>query len=250
MIPDKIARDRIGARHPSPPLEPGLYVVATPIGNLRDITLRALDILAAADRVYAEDTRVTRKLLDAYGLKPQLGAYHEHNAEARARGDSWRAGARRERGADLRRRHAAGFRSRLQAGARRDRGGPSRVPDPRRFGAARGLGGVRACRPTASCSRASCRRSRARAARHWRSWREIDATLDLLRNRPAPGGSLCRHGRSARAAARSGCARTDQAVRGNAARHARCAGRALRRSGRAERGDRRCRRPAAAEAAR
>jgi 16S rRNA (cytidine1402-2'-O)-methyltransferase len=60
--------------------------VATPIGNLRDITLRALDILAAADRVYAEDTRVARKLLDAYGLKPRLGAYHEHNAEV-ARGE-------------------------------------------------------------------------------------------------------------------------------------------------------------------
>ena len=63
-------------------LEPGLYVVATPIGNLRDITLRALDILGAASRVYAEDTRVTRTLLDAYGLKPKLGAYHEHNAES------------------------------------------------------------------------------------------------------------------------------------------------------------------------
>lgn len=75
-------RDRIGARESSPPLEAGLYVVATPIGNLRDITLRALDILGGADRVYAEDTRVAMKLLDAYGLKPKLGAYHEHNAEA------------------------------------------------------------------------------------------------------------------------------------------------------------------------
>lgn len=74
-------RDRIGAREPSPPPEAGLYVVATPIGNLRDITLRALDILGAANRVYAEDTRVARKLLDAYGLKPRLGAYHEHNGE-------------------------------------------------------------------------------------------------------------------------------------------------------------------------
>jgi 16S rRNA (cytidine1402-2'-O)-methyltransferase len=75
-------RDRIGARESSPPLEAGLYVVATPIGNLRDITLRALDILGAADRVYAEDTRVAMKLLDAYGVKPKLAAYHEHNAEA------------------------------------------------------------------------------------------------------------------------------------------------------------------------
>jgi 16S rRNA (cytidine1402-2'-O)-methyltransferase len=80
--PDESAPDRIGARQPSPPLETGLYVVATPIGNLRDITLRALDILGAAARVYAEDTRTSRKLLDAYGLKPRLAAYHEHNAEA------------------------------------------------------------------------------------------------------------------------------------------------------------------------
>jgi len=80
--PDDLGRDRIGAREASPPLETGLYVVATPIGNLRDVTLRALDVLAAVDRVYAEDTRVARKLLDAYGLKVRLGSYHEHNAEA------------------------------------------------------------------------------------------------------------------------------------------------------------------------
>ncbi|HRP09636.1 MAG TPA: 16S rRNA (cytidine(1402)-2'-O)-methyltransferase [Terricaulis sp.] len=80
------ARERIGARGASPPPEPGLYVVATPIGNLRDITLRALDILGGVDRVYAEDTRVARKLLDAYGLKPRLSAYHDHS-DAAARED-------------------------------------------------------------------------------------------------------------------------------------------------------------------
>jgi 16S rRNA (cytidine1402-2'-O)-methyltransferase len=80
--PQDGASERIGAREASPPLEPGLYVVSTPIGNLRDITLRALDTLACVDRVYAEDTRVARKLLDAYGLRPRLGVYHEHNAEA------------------------------------------------------------------------------------------------------------------------------------------------------------------------
>lgn len=80
--PNEIGRDRIGARQPSPPLEAGLYVVATPIGNLRDITLRALDVLGAVDRLYAEDTRVARKLLDAYGLKPRLSAYHDHSNEA------------------------------------------------------------------------------------------------------------------------------------------------------------------------
>jgi 16S rRNA (cytidine1402-2'-O)-methyltransferase len=61
-------------------LAPGLYVTATPIGNLGDVTLRALSVLASADFVLCEDTRVTRRLLDRYGLKPQLLAYHEHNA--------------------------------------------------------------------------------------------------------------------------------------------------------------------------
>jgi len=60
-----------------------LHVVATPIGNLRDITLRALDILGAADAVVCEDTRVTGKLLAAHGLKCPLVSYHEHNAERR-----------------------------------------------------------------------------------------------------------------------------------------------------------------------
>src|ERR1700749_4819602 len=64
------------------PLESGLYVVSTPIGNLRDITLRALDVLSAADLVLAEDTRVTGKLLNAYGLKAKLERYDEHVAEA------------------------------------------------------------------------------------------------------------------------------------------------------------------------
>lgn len=66
------------------PLAPGLYVVATPIGNLRDITLRALDVLAQADLVLAEDTRVSAKLLSAYGLSKRLERYDEH-AAARAR---------------------------------------------------------------------------------------------------------------------------------------------------------------------
>lgn len=61
-------------------LAPGLYVVATPIGNLRDITLRALEVLGSADLVLCEDTRVTRKLLDRHNLAPKLMAYHDHNA--------------------------------------------------------------------------------------------------------------------------------------------------------------------------
>src|SRR3954464_3355588 len=65
----------------APRLAPGLTLVATPIGNLRDITLRALEILASADLVACEDTRVTRKLFDHYGLSAPLIAYHDHNAE-------------------------------------------------------------------------------------------------------------------------------------------------------------------------
>ncbi len=61
-------------------LAPGLYLVATPIGNLADISLRALDVLARADRIACEDTRTTRKLLAAHGIKAALTSYHDHNA--------------------------------------------------------------------------------------------------------------------------------------------------------------------------
>jgi 16S rRNA (cytidine1402-2'-O)-methyltransferase len=71
-----IGQTEIAAR----PLEPALYLVATPIGNLADITLRALETLAAADIVACEDTRVTRVLLDRYGIRQRATAYHEHNA--------------------------------------------------------------------------------------------------------------------------------------------------------------------------
>ena len=61
-------------------LKSGLYVTATPIGNLKDITLRALDVLRAADIIACEDTRVSGKLLNHYGIRAKLVAYHEHNA--------------------------------------------------------------------------------------------------------------------------------------------------------------------------
>ena len=63
------------------PLEPALYLVATPIGNLGDITIRALETLAGADVLACEDTRVTRVLLDRYGIENRPYAYHEHNAD-------------------------------------------------------------------------------------------------------------------------------------------------------------------------
>ncbi len=64
------------------PLSPGLYLVATPIGNLADITLRAIATLARADVVYCEDTRHSRTLMAHFGLSAPLKTYHEHNADA------------------------------------------------------------------------------------------------------------------------------------------------------------------------
>ena len=71
--------------HPmdAPALAAGLYVVATPIGNLGDITLRALDTLAAADLIACEDTRVSRKLLQRYGIRSRLVSYHDYSDDSR-----------------------------------------------------------------------------------------------------------------------------------------------------------------------
>lgn len=65
------------------PLDAGLYVVSTPIGNLRDITLRALDTLRAADEILAEDTRTSRRLLDTHDIRAKLSPYHDHNGAKR-----------------------------------------------------------------------------------------------------------------------------------------------------------------------
>jgi 16S rRNA (cytidine1402-2'-O)-methyltransferase len=68
----------------APSIAPGLYLVATPIGNLGDIGLRALAVLAAADVIACEDTRESRRLIEHYGVATPLTPYHEHNAaEAR-----------------------------------------------------------------------------------------------------------------------------------------------------------------------
>ncbi len=67
---------------PPRPVEPGLHVVSTPIGDLRDITLRALDVLAGADLVLAEDTRVAAKLLSAHGIKARVERYDDHTGES------------------------------------------------------------------------------------------------------------------------------------------------------------------------
>lgn len=78
--PSSSAYTVFGLQSEAEPIAPGLHVVATPIGNLRDISLRALATLSAADLILAEDTRVTRVLLAHYGITTPLWAYHEHNA--------------------------------------------------------------------------------------------------------------------------------------------------------------------------
>src|SRR5260370_12973949 len=64
----------------APKAAPGLHLVATPIGNLGDITLRALETLARVDVIACEDTRITRRLTGRYAISAQLKPYHEHNA--------------------------------------------------------------------------------------------------------------------------------------------------------------------------
>ncbi len=71
-----------GQRLAAPKLPPGLYLVATPIGNLGDITLRGLETLAGVDVIACEDTRITRRLIERYAITAELTPYHEHNAAA------------------------------------------------------------------------------------------------------------------------------------------------------------------------
>jgi 16S rRNA (cytidine1402-2'-O)-methyltransferase len=83
--PASLLADRVTAelaRQLGQQLEPGLYLVATPIGNLGDISLRALMTLSRADLICCEDTRHSRTLLDHFGIQRPLRSYHEHNAQA------------------------------------------------------------------------------------------------------------------------------------------------------------------------
>ena len=79
-MPREPKQSRAGGKSVASELTPGLYVTATPIGNARDVTLRALDVLNGADLIAAEDTRVTSKLLAIFGIQKTLTAYNDHNA--------------------------------------------------------------------------------------------------------------------------------------------------------------------------
>jgi 16S rRNA (cytidine1402-2'-O)-methyltransferase len=62
-------------------LKPGIYIISLPIGNSKDITIRAIETLEDVDEIYCEDTRVTRKILSIYKIKKTLSVYHDHNGE-------------------------------------------------------------------------------------------------------------------------------------------------------------------------
>ena len=77
----KESRDMKTPEPKSVPMKPGFYLVATPIGNLRDITFRALDVLSSVDFIICEDTRVTGKLMNAYGFKKKMQVYNDHSTD-------------------------------------------------------------------------------------------------------------------------------------------------------------------------
>lgn len=79
----RVSGERKTSARSAQPLDAGLYVVSTPIGNLRDITLRALDVLSSVDEILAEDTRMARRLLDAHGIRAKVSPYHDHNGAGR-----------------------------------------------------------------------------------------------------------------------------------------------------------------------
>ena len=199
-----------------------LYVVATPIGNLEDITLRALRVLREADLIACEDTRQTRKLLDHYGIEKPTVSYHEHNETPRAPELIGKLRGWSDHRAGLRRGHAAGFRSRLPAGDARRSARESRVePDA---GASAVLAALSASGlPTDAFRFAGFLppQAAASARRRWKRYADEDCHAGFLRSAAPDSGDAGRYRRGAGRPSAGGGARADQAARGIPARHRR-----------------------------
>ena len=237
---------RSASRSTAHSVEPGLYLVATPIGNLGDISLRALETLAAADCIACEDTRVTRKLTERYGIGTHLMSYHEHNAD--------------EALPKIIARLAEG-----QAVALVSDAGTPLISDPgyRLVRAAVEAGHAVTALPGASAVLAALSLAGLptdrfffegflppkQGARQKRiaELAAIPATLVLFESGPRLGASLADLAAGLGARAAVGVPRTDQAARGNPARRSDEPGRALRRRCRNARRDRHRHRAAAGE---
>ena len=185
-----------GARVAAPPLAPGLYVVATPIGNLADVTLRALAILAAADAILAEDTRVSRTLLSRYGIATPLAPITSTMPpQARPRAirriaEGQALALISDAGTPLI--SDPGYKL-VSRGAGRGASPSPRPPAPRRRWRP---SASPACRPTVSCSRAFCRRKAPRGANASMRWPRIPGDARLLRSARAGSPKRWRTSRS------------------------------------------------------
>ena len=204
-----------------PPLAAGLHIVATPIGNMRDITLRALDVLQAADLIACEDTRVFAKLASHYGIAAPTVAYSDATQDAneprivRALAAGKRVALVSDAGMPLI--SDPGYRLVRAALAAR----PRRDLRARPLRACRWRWRCRACRPTVSSSAASCRPRKASGAAPSPRWRRVPATLVFFEAPHRLAASLGRSRRALGRAAGRGGARAHQAVRGGAPRAAR-----------------------------
>ena len=208
------------------PLAPGLYLVATPIGNLGDITLRALDVLKHVDRIACEDTRQTQKLLNHFQIATPTVSCHQHNEHNRATELIQNLKAGRAHRPRLRRRNARHQRPRRLARRRGHRRRSPRHSHPRSQCRAQRAGSLRPAHRRISLPRLSAGKSRRAPHAGWKLWPPKSAANsnpahpDFLRS-PAPhsrdaGRSRIRLGSEP---ARSRSPRADQDSRGVSARH-------------------------------
>ncbi len=179
-----------GGRPSKRGVEPGLHLVATPIGNAADITLRALEVLRQVDVIACEDTRVSAKLMSLHGIGTRRVPYHDHKRRRDAAAADRTDAGRRPCRADLRCRHAAGFGSWLQVGLRHGRGRHPGAYCARRVGRADRAPALPRCPATGSSSPASCRPKQAARRRELAGLASVPATMIFFESAPRLASSL------------------------------------------------------------